>query len=188
ALPIALPHDRPRSGRCDRERGHAAGSGKLDDTVAHARTQRRSPRLSGGDRDDRDSGSDRERLGGGSSRERGQRLGERGERHERRRLAARIGDGEGCDQERDVTGGCPTHRAMIRGCMSRIALRGSGLVKRYGEVVAVDGLDLEVFAGECFGLLGPNGAGKTTTVEMLEGLTRPDGGTVEVLGGTWAED
>ena len=77
---------------------------------------------------------------------------------------------------------------MIRGRMSRIALRGSGLVKRYGEVVAVDGLDLEVFAGECFGLLGPNGAGKTTTVEILEGLTRPDGGTVEVLGRTWAQD
>ena len=45
-----------------------------------------------------------------------------------------------------------------------------GLHKRYGDVVAVDGLDLEVRAGECFGLLGPNGAGKTTTIEILEGL------------------
>ncbi len=60
-----------------------------------------------------------------------------------------------------------------------------GLVKRYPDVVAVDGLDLEVRRGECFGLLGPNGAGKTTTVEMLEGLTVPDGGTIEILGHAW---
>ena len=60
-----------------------------------------------------------------------------------------------------------------------------GLVKRYADVIAVDGLDLEVRAGECFGLLGPNGAGKTTTIEILEGLTMPDGGTVEVLGQRW---
>ena len=46
-------------------------------------------------------------------------------------------------------------------------------------------LDLEVFRGECFGLLGPNGAGKTTTIEILEGLTEPDGGEVEILGMTW---
>jgi ABC-2 type transport system ATP-binding protein len=65
------------------------------------------------------------------------------------------------------------------------ALRCVGLVKRYGDVTAVDGLDLEVSAGECFGLLGPNGAGKTTTVEILEGLTGPDGGRVEVLGTSW---
>ena len=51
------------------------------------------------------------------------------------------------------------------------ALRCRGLVKRYGDVVAVAGLDLEVARGECFGLLGPNGAGKTTTIEILEGLT-----------------
>ncbi len=63
-----------------------------------------------------------------------------------------------------------------------------GLVKRYGDVVAVNGLDLEVRRGECFGLLGPNGAGKTTTVEILEGLTRPDAGDVEVLGERWAGD
>src|SRR5216684_3351723 len=59
------------------------------------------------------------------------------------------------------------------------------LVKRYGDLVAVNGLDLRVEPGECFGLLGPNGAGKTTTVEILEGLTPPDGGTVEVLGQQW---
>jgi len=62
-------------------------------------------------------------------------------------------------------------------------------VKRYdGGVVAVDGLDLEVAAGECFGLLGPNGAGKTTTVEILEGLLAPTAGDVEVLGMRWATD
>jgi ABC-2 type transport system ATP-binding protein len=59
------------------------------------------------------------------------------------------------------------------------------LVKRYDKVVAVDGLDLEVPAGECFGLLGPNGAGKTTTVEMIQGLLVPDAGTIELFGLTW---
>jgi ABC-2 type transport system ATP-binding protein len=54
-------------------------------------------------------------------------------------------------------------------------------------VVAVDGLDLEIRAGECFGLLGPNGAGKTTTIEICEGLTDPDEGEVLVLGRRWGE-
>ena len=67
----------------------------------------------------------------------------------------------------------------------RVALRCSNLVKRFTDVTAVDGLDLEVFAGECFGLLGPNGAGKTTTVEILEGLTAPNEGSVELLGQHW---
>jgi ABC-2 type transport system ATP-binding protein len=66
-----------------------------------------------------------------------------------------------------------------------VALRCRGLVKRYGAVVAVNGLDLEVRGGECFGLLGPNGAGKTTTVEICEGLTQADAGEVFVLGETW---
>ena len=65
------------------------------------------------------------------------------------------------------------------------AVRCRGLVKRYDDVVAVDGLDLEVRAGECFGLLGPNGAGKTTTVEILQGLLPQDAGTVELLGMSW---
>jgi ABC-2 type transport system ATP-binding protein len=60
-----------------------------------------------------------------------------------------------------------------------------GLVRRYDDVVAVAGLDLEVHAGECFGLLGPNGAGKTTTIEILEGLNRADHGAVSVLGERW---
>jgi ABC-2 type transport system ATP-binding protein len=62
------------------------------------------------------------------------------------------------------------------------------LVKRYADVVAVDGIDLDVEAGECFGLLGPNGAGKTTTVEVLQGLLPADAGDVRVLGLDWARD
>src|SRR4249920_1036927 len=61
-------------------------------------------------------------------------------------------------------------------------IRVRGLIKRYGEIVAVDGIDFDVAAGEVFGLLGPNGAGKTTTVEILEGLRAPDGGQALVLG------
>src|SRR5208282_3706932 len=65
------------------------------------------------------------------------------------------------------------------------ALLLRGLRKAFGDVRAVDGIDLEVAAGECFGLLGPNGAGKTTTIEICEGLTAPDEGTVKVLGLNW---
>jgi ABC-2 type transport system ATP-binding protein len=57
-----------------------------------------------------------------------------------------------------------------------------GLEKRYGDHVALRGVDFRIEAGEVFGLLGPNGAGKTTTVEILEGYRERDGGTVEVLG------
>ena len=57
-----------------------------------------------------------------------------------------------------------------------------GLRKVYGEVVAVDGISFEVRRGEIFGMVGPNGAGKTTTIECIEGLRRPDGGTVTTLG------
>jgi ABC-2 type transport system ATP-binding protein len=68
------------------------------------------------------------------------------------------------------------------------AVRCRGLVKRYAELTAVDGLDLDVERGECFGLLGPNGAGKTTTIEILEGLLAPDAGDVEILGRRWETD
>jgi ABC-2 type transport system ATP-binding protein len=71
---------------------------------------------------------------------------------------------------------------------SKSALSCRGLVKRYGNVVAVAGLDLEVHLGECFGMLGPNGAGKTTTVEIFEGLREPDDGDVTVLGDRWRGD
>jgi ABC-2 type transport system ATP-binding protein len=69
------------------------------------------------------------------------------------------------------------------------AARCRALTKHYpsqtGPVRAVNGLDLEIRSGECFGLLGPNGAGKTTTIEILEGLLAPTSGDVEVLGRRW---
>jgi len=68
------------------------------------------------------------------------------------------------------------------------AIEVRGLVKRYGDVTAVDGLDLTMRRGECFGLLGPNGAGKTTTVEILEGLNDATAGDVQVLGRRWSSD
>ena len=64
-------------------------------------------------------------------------------------------------------------------------LKKSFAAARAETVRAVDGIDLEVFPGECFGLLGPNGAGKTTTIEICEGLTAPDSGAVELLGLNW---
>lgn len=64
----------------------------------------------------------------------------------------------------------------------------SGLVKHFGHVVALDGLDLEITAGEIHGLLGPNGAGKTTTIRILLGLLRADAGSVSLLGGDpWSD-
>ena len=69
-----------------------------------------------------------------------------------------------------------------------VPLAVRGLRKRYGDVVAVDGLDLEIASGECFGLLGPNGAGKTTTIEICEGLLDQDEGDVSVLGMSWERD
>jgi ABC-2 type transport system ATP-binding protein len=68
-----------------------------------------------------------------------------------------------------------------------LAIDCQGLVKRFSDVTAVSGLDLDVRLGECFGLLGPNGAGKTTTIEILEGLQEPDAGSVRVLGSSWQE-
>ena len=65
------------------------------------------------------------------------------------------------------------------------AVRCNGVKKYFQTVHAVDGIDLEVRTGECFGLLGPNGAGKTTLVEVMEGLTRADEGIVEILGYCW---
>src|SRR5438128_11599218 len=69
--------------------------------------------------------------------------------------------------------------------MDSPALRCEKLVKHYGTLAAVAGLDLETRRGECFGLLGPTGAGKTTAVEILEGLNEPTAGSVEVLGLRW---
>ena len=65
---------------------------------------------------------------------------------------------------------------------SELIIEARGLVKRYGDFTAVDHLDLEVKSGEIFGILGPNGAGKTTTLEMIEGLRKPDEGSIIVAG------
>ena len=62
------------------------------------------------------------------------------------------------------------------------AIRAAGLTKRYGEVLAVDGLTLEIGSGQFFGLLGPNGSGKTTTIHMLATLVRPNAGSAQVAG------
>ncbi len=64
------------------------------------------------------------------------------------------------------------------------AIRATGLRKRFGSVTAVDGIVLDVPRGACFGLVGANGAGKTTFIKMMLGITRPDAGSVTVLGGS----
>lgn len=61
-------------------------------------------------------------------------------------------------------------------------IEARGLVKRYGSMTAVDGVDLSVRQNEIFGILGPNGAGKTTTLEMIEGLRDPDAGSIQLAG------
>ncbi|MEA2234170.1 MAG: lipooligosaccharide transport system ATP-binding protein [Solirubrobacteraceae bacterium] len=66
--------------------------------------------------------------------------------------------------------------------MTDLAIRLRAVVKRYGDIVAVDGLDLDVPEGTCVGLLGPNGAGKSTTMRMLTAQTIADAGELEVLG------
>ena len=66
--------------------------------------------------------------------------------------------------------------------MTRPVISVSELAKRYGSVVAVEDVSLEVREGEIFGLIGPNGAGKTTTMECVQGLRKPDGGRISVLG------
>jgi ABC-2 type transport system ATP-binding protein len=79
----------------------------------------------------------------------------------------------------------PTTTLVDRDTAASVSLAIRGLRKAFGDVVAVAGVDLEVAKGECFGLLGPNGAGKTTTIEICEGLTPPDAGTVTLLGMQW---
>ena len=70
----------------------------------------------------------------------------------------------------------------VRTAVSEPPIVAAGLTKRYGDLVAVDGLDLELRRGEIFGLLGQNGAGKTTTILMLLGLTEPTSGSARVMG------
>jgi ABC-2 type transport system ATP-binding protein len=70
----------------------------------------------------------------------------------------------------------------------QVVVQCRDLRKTYeGKVEAVCGLDLTLYAGQCYGLLGPNGAGKTTTIEILEGLLEATSGTVEILGRTWRQ-
>lgn len=69
-----------------------------------------------------------------------------------------------------------------------LAVDATGLIKTFGSVRAVDNISIQVAAGEVYGVLGPNGAGKTTFLRMLFGLIRPDAGTIEIFGRTWAED
>ena len=63
-----------------------------------------------------------------------------------------------------------------------VILQVSNLVKRFGQLTAVNDVSFEISEGSCFGLLGPNGAGKTTTIEMMEGIKTPDAGTIRYLG------
>jgi ABC-2 type transport system ATP-binding protein len=72
--------------------------------------------------------------------------------------------------------------------MTDVAIRTDKLTRRFGELVAVDNVDLEVTAGQFFGFLGPNGAGKSTTIKMLTGLLVPSSGRVELLGQDFAKN
>src|SRR5689334_263428 len=83
-------------------------------------------------------------------------------------------------EDRNQRMALPSIPVMPRDTDAAVVVRG--LRKAYGDVTAVDGVDLEIRRGEVFGLLGPNGAGKTTTVEILEGHRRRSGGEVSVLG------
>ncbi len=68
--------------------------------------------------------------------------------------------------------------------MTAVAIQARGLTRRFGDLTAVDGIDLDVSAAQIYGFLGPNGSGKSTTIRMLCGLLLPSAGTVEVLGYT----
>lgn len=82
----------------------------------------------------------------------------------------------------------PSQRAGTSAPQQPVVLRADGLVKRYGQTLAVDAVDLEIRRGSIFGVVGPNGAGKTTTLSMLTGLLRPDSGTATVLDhDVWAD-
>ena len=81
-----------------------------------------------------------------------------------------------------VASACGTDRDWHPARMPELAIRLRGVVKRYGPITAVDGLDLDVPEGTCVGLLGPNGAGKSTTMRLLTAQAIADEGELEVLG------
>src|SRR5690242_12164490 len=82
----------------------------------------------------------------------------------------------------DTTGEWQMATATTERTTDQAVIAIAGLRKEYGKIVAVKHVDLEIRYGEVFGILGPNGAGKTTTLEMIEGLRKPDAGTIMVDG------
>src|SRR5574340_731546 len=73
-------------------------------------------------------------------------------------------------------------RGQVESANGSFSIQAAGLTKHFGQVVAVDHVDLAVREGEFFGFLGPNGAGKSTTIRMLCGLLRPTGGAIHIAG------
>src|SRR3954447_25124867 len=76
----------------------------------------------------------------------------------------------------------PAHAAASPTDAAAVDVRLNGARKRYGDVIAVDGVDLEIRGGEFFTMLGPSGSGKTTCLRMIAGFERPDDGTIELAG------
>ena len=95
---------------------------------------------------------------------------------------------DACRYFAERTCGRLVYRWSVSEAKEMPAVLTRGLVKIFGDTLAVAGLDLSVARGECFGLLGPNGAGKTTTVEILEGLLDATDGEVMLFGRTWQHD
>jgi ABC-type branched-subunit amino acid transport system ATPase component len=93
-----------------------------------------------------------------------------------------------------TSAGGPLHASFTVGfyrapAMSNVlAVEAVNVTKRYGDLVAVDGVSIDVGQGEVYGVPGPNGAGKTTFLRMLFGLIRSDGGTIHLFGRTWDSD
>src|SRR5699024_870166 len=94
--------------------------------------------------------------------------------------------GDVCHDERRAADGCPEREHVTsRSTTSHTAttvLDVAGLVRRFGDLTAVDGVSFHIAPGETYGLLGPNGAGKTTTISMVAGLLAADAGEVRVVG------
>ncbi|PZE67053.1 ABC transporter ATP-binding protein [Curtobacterium sp. MCBD17_021] len=117
------------------------------------------------------------------------------QRAERGGQEARDGSGTGARDASGASGASTSARPSAKRPTARpnvpqqpVVLRADGLVKRYGQTLAADDVDLEIRKGSIFGVVGPNGAGKTTTLSILTGLLRPDAGSVTVLDhDVWAD-